>query len=87
MAIETTAPGTADDPVQAAERFDTAKVVALSGWALTLFVCVVLIGAAAWRLAAGMPLDDTLKQWAGMALGFLFGNGVLGLVKDFVASR
>jgi hypothetical protein len=74
----------ADD--QASERFDIAKTVVLSGWALTLLVCVMLIGAAAWCLASGRPIDDALKQWAGTALGFLFGTGA-AMVKDFIAGR
>lgn len=71
----------ADD--QASVRFDTAKIVVLSGWALTIAVCVAVIGAATYCIATHTAMDDVLKQWGSTCLGFLFGAFV-SLVKDFI---
>ena len=69
------------DPTSS-ERFDIAKVVVLSGWSLTILVCMVVIGAALW-LAIKSGEMATLKEWAGLCLGFLLGAFVT-LVKDFI---
>lgn len=66
------------------DRYDTTKVVILSGWSLTVGVCLLIISAAVFSATHAGVLDPDLKNWAGMCLGFLFGSFV-GLVKDFIA--
>lgn len=66
------------------QRFDIAKLVVLSGWSMTVIVCLTIISAAVSQLVfhPGVELGS-LKEWAGMCLGFLLGNFV-SLVKDFI---
>lgn len=64
------------------DRYNIAKIIVLSGWALTLMVCFVIIIGAVYQTLTG-TLDDALKGWAQLSLGFLFGSFV-ALVKDFM---
>lgn len=65
-------------------RADIAKIVVLSGWALTILVCVGVIGTATNAFLTNPRADiGPLKEWAGMCLGFLFGSFV-SLVKDYI---
>ena len=66
------------------ERFDVSTWIILSGWSLTLLSCFVIILVAAYLTLIGKPIDSPLKEWAGMALGFLLGSFV-GLVKDYIS--
>jgi hypothetical protein len=68
------------------ERFDIAKTVILSGWSLLLLACLVVIAAATWQLCAHQAIDDTLKGFATLCFGFLFGS-FPALVKDFINPR
>lgn len=67
------------DPTE--DTRDTVKIVILSGWSLTLLVCLTIIGAAIYKALAD-PNMEPLKQWAGMCLGFLLGSFV-SMVKDY----
>lgn len=67
----------------ASERFDIAKIVVLSGWSLTILVCIIVIATATWCVVQRQTIDTPLKEWASMCLGFLFGAFV-SLVKDFI---
>jgi hypothetical protein len=71
------------DDVNASERFDIAKVIVLSGWSLTILVCIAVIGTATYLVATKSALDGPLKEWASTCLGFLFATFV-SLVKDFI---
>jgi len=68
---------------KASERFDVSKLVVLSGWSLTLLVCISVIGAAIYMSLTKGSIDAPVKDWASTCLGFLFGAFV-GLVKDFI---
>ena len=57
--------------------------VVLSGWSLTLLVCIAVIGAAIYMSLTKGSIDAPVKDWASTCLGFLFGAFV-GLVKDFI---
>jgi hypothetical protein len=73
----------AEDDSTARERFDIATVVVLSGWSLTILVCITIIGATTYMVVSHGAIDTPLKEWAGTCLGFLF--GFFGsLVKDFI---
>lgn len=66
------------------QKFDIARIVVLSGWSLSLMVCLTIISAAVYQLVTHPGLDiGALKEWAGLCLGFLLGNFV-SLVKDFI---
>jgi hypothetical protein len=71
------------EDVNANARFDIAKIVVLSGWALTIMVCIAIIGSSTYLLMTKGVLDGALKEWASTCLGFLFGAFV-SLVKDFI---
>lgn len=68
------------------ERFDVAKLVVLSGWFLTIMVCVSVIGAAIYMVVNKIAVDTSIKEWASACLGFLFG-GCVSLVKDFISNK
>jgi hypothetical protein len=72
-----------DNESDASERFDVSKLVVLSGWSLTLLVCIVVIGSAVYMSLTQGSIDAPVKDWASTCLGFLFGAFV-GLVKDFI---
>ncbi|ARQ95365.1 hypothetical protein [Bradyrhizobium phage BDU-MI-1] len=72
------------EETQTNDRFDTAQIVVLSGWSLTILACLCIIGAATYCSLVGKPLDGPLKEWASMCLGFLFATFV-PLVKDFIS--
>jgi hypothetical protein len=72
---------TSDD--NADDRYNIAKIIVLSGWALTLLVCWATIIGTVWLILRGHPVDDTLKGFAQTSFGFLFGSFV-ALVKDFM---
>jgi cytochrome c oxidase assembly factor CtaG len=68
------------------ERFDVAKLVVLSGWSLTILVCILVIGAAVYMVLTRASIDAPIKEWASTCLGFLFGAFV-SLVKDFISDK
>lgn len=65
------------------DKYDVTKIIVLSGWSLTIAVCLVIIGAAVYTSLQPESTPGPLKEWAGMCLGFLLGSFV-GLVKDFI---
>jgi hypothetical protein len=71
------------DEVNESERFDIAKVVVLSGWSLTILVCIAIIGSATYLVVRNGSVDGPLKEWASTCLGFLFATFV-SMVKDFI---
>ena len=74
------------DDTNANERFDIAKVVVLSGWSLTILVCISVIGTAIYMSLAKSSIDAPVKEWASTCLGFLFG-AFLSLVKYFIGDK
>lgn len=67
------------------DRYDVAKTIILSGWALTLLTCFAIIGVAVFSLIVKGTIDDALKGYATLCMGFLFGN-IPTLVKDFTSN-
>ncbi len=58
--------------------------IILSGWILTVLTMVAIIGAALYMSMTGRTVPDNVANWAGTALGFLFGT-FTSIVKDFIA--
>lgn len=57
--------------------------IILSGWILILLTMVTIMGAALAMMWQGRIVPDKLADWAGIALGFLFGTFAT-IVKDFI---
>jgi hypothetical protein len=76
-------PAAPDETAATKERFDIAEVVVLSGWSLTLLVCISIIGSAVYLAVVKGSIDGPLKEWASTCLGFLFAS-FISMVKDFI---
>jgi hypothetical protein len=66
-----------------ADRYDVTKAIVLSGWALTLLACLAIVAVTAYSLIVYRTVDETLKGFATLCLGFLFGS-IPTMVKDFM---
>jgi hypothetical protein len=58
-------------------------MIVLSGWSLTILVCISIIGSATFLVVIKGAVDGPLKEWASTCLGFLFATFV-SMVKDFI---
>lgn len=65
------------------ERWDLAKVIVLTGLGATILISIILISTAMALMLIERAVPDTLNQWSGVALGFLFGT-FGSILKDFV---
>lgn len=65
-------------------RFNVAKIIVLTGFALTMLVCLILVCVSSYLLISIGTIPDALREWAGLALGYLFGT-FSALIKDFIA--
>lgn len=76
------------DPLaaQAADRYDVSKIIVISGWAITLAVVVITIMASLYLMFMGHEVPSPLKEWGGMAYGFLFGN-LATLIMNFALGK
>lgn len=59
------------------------EFIIVSGWVLLIVTCLTLVGAVAGMALAGHPIDQSLKELAGTAIGFLFGS-VPAFLKDLL---
>jgi len=50
------------------------RAIILSGWIMTLATMMAIVGASLWLTLTGKIVPETLGNWTGVALGFLFGN-------------
>ena len=59
--------------------------IIISGWFITLLTMIAILGTALYLMLARdfAKLPEELAQWAGVALGFLFGT-FTGIVRDYV---
>jgi ABC-type uncharacterized transport system permease subunit len=64
----------------------TIEFIILSGWALLMLVCIVVIGAAVTLWILGKTADESLVKMALMAMSFLFGS-LPSMVKDLLTQR
>ena len=70
------------DNTQLSKKWVT--VIILSGWFLSVFATVTILIVALWMMMTGNgEIPKTLDNWAGIALGFLFGN-VFNLVTKYI---
>jgi hypothetical protein len=51
-----------DEASNANERFDVSKMVVLSGWSLTLLVCIAVIGTAVYVSVTKNSIDAPIKD-------------------------
>lgn len=65
------------------ERWDISKVIVLTGLGATILIAIIMIGTAMALMLLAMSVPQELNQWAGVALGFLFGT-FGSILKDFV---
>lgn len=57
--------------------------IILTGWVFTLLAMIAILGAAVYQVMLGNDIPETLKNWGGIALGFLFGT-FQTTIKDYV---
>lgn len=74
-----------NDP-NANQRFDIGKMIVISGWAITLLVSVSLIMLSLWLIMHGLDVPSPLKEWSGIAIGFLFGN-LMTMIFNFTLGK
>lgn len=68
------------------QRFKTSNTMVIIGWALLTVVTILILGASVVMALMGLPLDETLKNWGGTVLGFLFGSFV-SIVREFMSDK
>jgi hypothetical protein len=61
----------------------TIEFIIVSGWVLLIVVCLLLVGSVAVLVLTGHAVDQSLKELAGTAIGFLFGS-VPAFLKDLL---
>lgn len=49
-------------------------MIAISGWAITLLIAVGMVSLSLWMIMQGHEVPSPLKEWSGIAIGFIFGN-------------
>ena len=72
-------------PVQPDKRRGmVVRAVIISGWIITLLTMVAVIGSAMWAVLSKGAAPEELRQWAGVALGFLFVT-FTSIVRDYIS--
>lgn len=61
----------------------TIRFVIISGWALLVVICMIIIGEVCYLSLQATPVPDPLQKLAFTAAGFLFGSFPT-LVKDLI---
>lgn len=59
----------------------TGRVILLVIWIIMLMTVMAIIGAALYAQLATGTIPDTLKEWGGICLGFIFG-ALFSLLKE-----
>lgn len=62
--------------------------ILISGWILSVLLILSIVSASVYLQAVypGVPLPDTLREWSGILIGFLFGN-FFTIIKDYVTAN
>ena len=62
--------------------------ILISGWILSVLVILFIVTASVYLqfLHPETPLPDTLREWAGISIGFLFGN-FWSIIKEYVTAN
>lgn len=63
-------------------------VILISGWVLSVFLILSIVAASVYLqvINPSIPLPDTLREWSGIAIGFLFGN-FFSIIKEYVTAN
>ena len=64
-------------------RARVVRAIIISGWFMSLLVMMAVVGSALYMVLTRGEAPEQLSQWAGVALGFLFGT-FTAIVKDYV---
>ena len=62
--------------------------IILSGWIVSVLLIMSVVASSVYLLVTqpSVPLPDTLREWAGIAMGFLFGN-FFNIVRDYLTTE
>lgn len=76
-------PGPPPRPSSRTKNVVTAIII--SGWVVSVILIISIVAASLYLqvVQPHVQLPDTLREWSGIALGFLFGN-FFSIVKDYL---
>lgn len=62
--------------------------ILISGWILSVLLILSIVSASVYLqvLHPDVPIPDTLREWAGISIGFLFGN-FFTIIKEYVTAN
>lgn len=62
--------------------------IILSGWVVSVLLIMSIVASSVYLQVVypTAPLPDTLREWSGIAMGFLFGN-FFSLVKEYLTAN
>jgi hypothetical protein len=62
--------------------------ILLSGWIVSVLLILSIVASSVYLqvMHPDVQLPDTLREWSGIAIGFLFGN-FFTIVKDYVSAN
>lgn len=65
-----------------AKRFHISRTLIITGWVLMLMLAVGILGANVYAMISGIA-NDTLTNWGGIVMGFVFG-AFPAMARDFI---
>lgn len=68
------------------QRFDVSKAVIIVGWSFMMIIGILILAANIYMMINGIPTNETLINWGGIVLGFLFGS-FPSLLKEFITDK
>lgn len=76
------------NPKPSSRTKNLVTAILLSGWIISVLLILSIVAASVYLqvLAPHEPLPDTLREWSGIAIGFLFGN-FFSIIKDYVTAN
>lgn len=59
--------------------------ILISGWILSVLLILAIVASSVYLQVTnpGVPVPDTLREWSGISIGFLFGN-FFTIIKEYV---
>jgi tetrahydromethanopterin S-methyltransferase subunit F len=62
--------------------------ILISGWILSVLLILSIVSASVYLqiMHPDTPLPDTLREWSGISIGFLFGN-FFTIIKEYVTAN
>jgi hypothetical protein len=63
-------------------------VIIISGWIVSVLLILSILASSVYLQVAypEAPLPDTLREWSGIAMGFLFGN-FFSIIKEYLTTN